>query len=255
MAADRARLTAALFAGGSVFPEDELDALAAAASTDADLEALVARRVAGEPIEYLVGWAEFAGLRLAVAPGVFVPRYRTEFLAGLAAGRVTSGQRLLDLGCGVGTIAAYLASRVPGVVVTAVDVDPAACDCARANLPGATVLLVGAPGELLPGPFDLIVANLPYVPSAEVALMPRDARDHERLAALDGGPDGLGPLRLFAPALAGLLAPGGRVLVEVAADQASVAREILLDAGLARVGVRYDEEIEATVVEASRDPR
>jgi release factor glutamine methyltransferase len=251
VASDRPGLIAALFAGGSVFPEDELDALAAAASTDAELRALVARRVAGEPVEYLVGHAEFAGLQLRVASGVFVPRFRTEFLAGLAADRVVSGQRLLDLGCGVGTIAAFVASRVSGVWITAVDVDPVALECACVNLPGATVVLAGRPGELPAGPFDLIVANLPYVPSVEVALMPRDARDHEFLAALDGGPDGLGPLRLYAPGLPRLLAQGGRFLVEVAEDQASGACGILQDAGLASVSVHHDEEVDATVIEAS----
>ena len=251
MAIDRPALLSALFAGGSVYPDDELDALAAVASTDSELRALVARRVAGEPIQYLVGHAEFAGLRLKVAPGAFVPRHRTEFLSGLAAARAASGQRLLDLGCGVGTIAAFVTARVSGVAVTAADVDPVACECAQANLPLATVVLAGTPAELPSGPFDLIVANLPYVPSAEVALMPRDARDHELLAALDGGPDGLGPLRLYASALPRLLAPGGRFLVEVAQDQASVACGILQDAGLVRVGVHRDRDADATVVEAS----
>ena len=109
--------------------------LAEAATSDEELEALAARRAAGEPLEPLLGWVEFCGLRLAVAPGVFVPRQRTALLVDEVVALVRPGSVVVDLGCGVGAIAAAVLARVPGVEVYAVDVDPAAVACARRNLP------------------------------------------------------------------------------------------------------------------------
>jgi release factor glutamine methyltransferase len=131
-----------LRAAGCVFAEDEARLLTDEAVGPAELEAFVARRVAGEPLEYIVGWAEFAGLRVSVAPGVFVPRLRTtalvhealRVLARASASSGAAGAAVLDLCCGAGAIgAAILASR-PDVAVYACDIDAVATQCARRTL-------------------------------------------------------------------------------------------------------------------------
>jgi release factor glutamine methyltransferase len=211
-------VVARLRAAGCVFAEEEAALLVAEATGPAELEALVARRVAGDPLEQVLGWASFCGLRLAVEPGVFVPRGRTEFLAREAIARARPGAVVLDLCCGSGALAAAVAAAVPGVEVHAADVEPAAVRCARRNLPGAQVhegdLFEPLPPELR-GRVDVLVANVPYVPTGEVALMPPEARDHEPRRALDGGGDGLDVLRRLAAETGDWLAPGGALLSEV----------------------------------------
>src|SRR5262245_29444624 len=123
-----------LRAAGCVFAEDEARLLVGAARSPADLAAMVDRRAAGLPIEYVVGWAEFAGLRVAVAPGVFVPRRRTEFLVDQAAALTRPGAVVVDLCCGSGAVGAALAAAVEGIELHAADIDPAAVRCARRNL-------------------------------------------------------------------------------------------------------------------------
>ncbi|WAC66285.1 methyltransferase domain-containing protein [Agrococcus sp. SL85] len=196
---------------------------------------------------------------MLVRPGVFVPRRRTLLLARLvaaalaAAAAARGGASLLDLGCGTGAIAALAAHRVPGLRIAAVDADPAAVANARANLPGALVLLGADLGALPQGlRFDAVAANLPYVPTAELAHLPRDAREHEPPLALDGGPDGLEPLRALAPQVAARLAPGGLVGTEVAPPQVAEAIRILEAAGLQGARVHEDDEIGATAVTARR---
>lgn len=253
-------MVAALRRAGSVFAEEELAELASAAAGDeAALAAMVVRRQAGEPIEQIVGAAAFAELRIRVRPGVFVPRRRTELLATIVADALAAlpaGARLLDLGCGSGAIAALATHRVPGIRVVAIDVDDRAVACARENLPTALVLRADSLDAIdtsALGPstrFDVIAANLPYVPSAELALMPRDARDHEPRLALDGGTDGLAPLRGLAPAMAARLASGGSVAVELAPGQADAAAAILRAAGLADARVHEDDALGATVLVA-----
>src|SRR5215213_6510903 len=123
-----------LRAAGCVFAEDEARLLVAEAGSRPELEALVARRVAGEPLEHLLGWAEFAGLRIAVAPGVFVPRRRTEVLVEEAVALSRPGAVVVDLCCGSGALGVAVATAVDGVELSAADVDPAAVACARANV-------------------------------------------------------------------------------------------------------------------------
>lgn len=236
-----------LRAAGCVFAEDEAALLEAEASDPAQLEAMVSRRVAGEPLEVIVGWAEFAGRRLTVAPGVFVPRHRTEFLASVARSMVPPDGTVLDLCCGVGAIGSVLLD-VPGIRLIASDVDPVAADCARANLPGAEVFS----GDLFDPistdlRFDVIVANAPYVPTGEVRLMPREARLHERPATLDGGPDGLELHRMIAGEARNRLVPGGALLIEVSEGQLAAALELMRAAGLEPRSLS-DEELGAHVV-------
>jgi release factor glutamine methyltransferase len=247
-----AEVTAALRAAGCVFAEDEARLLMAAAEGPADLAAKVALRASGLPLEHVVGWAEFAGLRIAVDPGVFVPRRRTEFMVGqaLAAGREAAV--VLDLCCGSGAVGAALATALRGVELHAADLDPAAVRCARRNLEplGGTVhegdLYAPLPARLR-GRVDLLAANVPYVPTADVALLPSEARDHEAPLALDGGPDGLDVLRRVVAGAPDWLAPGGTLLFETSEDQAPHAEHILRQAGLTP-RTATDEDMYATVV-------
>jgi release factor glutamine methyltransferase len=239
-----------LRAAGCVFAEDEAALLATAATSADELQSMVRRRVAGEPLEVIVGWASFRGLRIAIDPGVFVPRQRTTaFLAGTAI--ALAPRMALDLCCGSGAIGAALLAEVPGVEVWASDVDPAAVACARRNLPADRVVL-GDLFEAVPEGqrFDVIVANAPYVPTDAIADMPSEARDHEPLITLDGGPDGLDVHRRIAAAATRWLTPGGRLLVEVSEQQAPVLAAIFEGSGLDATIVASEDD--ATVVVGRR---
>ena len=243
-----------LRAAGCVFAEDEAALLVQAAADAGDLAALVARRVAGEPLEQLLGWAAFAGLRIGLAPGVFVPRVRTEFLAERAAAAARPGSVVLDLCCGSGALGAAVAARVPGIELHAADLDPAAVACARGNLPGATVHegdLFDALPTTLRGRVDVLVANVPYVPTAAIPLLPPEARDHEPRLALDGGQDGLGVARRVLAGAPAWLAPGGTVLFESGEAQVPAALAAVSFAGLLPA-VDTDDERGATVVSGRR---
>jgi release factor glutamine methyltransferase len=238
------RLVARLRAAGCVFAEEEAALLAEAATSAEELEGLAARRAAGEPLEPLVGWVEFCGLRLAVAPGVFVPRQRTALLVDEVVALVRPGSVVVDLGCGVGAIAAAVLARVPDVEVYAVDVDPAAVACARRNLPAERVFegdLYDALPTDLRGGVDVVAANAPYVPTEAIALMPREARDHEHRVALDGGPDGLAVQRRVIAEAPAWLRPGGHVLVETGRSQLDSTDAALRTAGLTVAVVSDDE--------------
>ena len=242
-----------LRAAGCVFAEDEAALLVAAATDDDELGALVARRVAGEPLEQLLGWAAFDGLRVALAPGVFVPRVRSEFLAERAAAAARPGSVVLDLCCGSGALGAAVAARVPGIELHAADLDPAAVACARGNLPSAAVhegdLFEALPAALR-GRIDVLVSNVPYVPTTAIALMPPEARDHEPRTALDGGPDGTDLQRRVAAGARDWLAPGGSLVVETSVRQAPLTVAAFEGGGLRAVLVR-DDERDATVVVGS----
>lgn len=230
-------VVAALRAAGCVFAEDEAELLTAAARTPAELAALVRRRSHGEPLEILVGWAEFCGLRIALEPGVFVPRRRTEFLARQAAAHARPGSVVVDLCCGSGAVGAAIAAAAGPISLTAADVDPVAVRCARRNVPAGAQVHEGDLYEALPTPLrrsvDVLVANVPYVPTAAVALLPPEARLHEPRGALDGGTDGLDVLRRVTAGAPPWLAPGGHLLIETSVRQAPAAVEAFAAAGLA----------------------
>lgn len=242
-----------LRAAGCVFAEDEARLLVAAAPSAEALESMVTRRVRGEPLEHVLGWVEFGGLRLVVAPGVFVPRRRTELLADIAVEhlRGSGDPVLVELCCGVGAVSAAVLAALPKLQVHASDLDPAAVACARANLPvGASVAvgdLDGAVPDDLRGRVEVLVANTPYVPSREVATMPREARDHEPLLALDGGPDGLALARRVVAVAGRWLRPGGIVAIETSVAQAPVLADTMAAAGLT-AAVRSDPDRDATAV-------
>jgi release factor glutamine methyltransferase len=212
--------------------------------------------VSGEPLEQVLGWAAFCGLRIAVAPGVFVPRQRTALLVRLAVARARAGTVVVDLCCGTGAIGAAVAAAVPGVRLHAADVAPAAVACARRNLaPFGGRVVEGDLFDPLPaglrGRVGVLLANVPYVPTGQVDLLPPEARLHEPLVALDGGPDGLDVLRRVAAAAPGWLAPGGHLLVETSERQAPTATAVLAAAGLTPRLERSDAH-DATVLLAAR---
>ncbi len=261
-------LVAALRAAGCVFAEEEARLLAEAAPPGPDRDRLVALRVAGTPLEHVLGWAELAGVRVEVDDGVFVPRRRSALLVHLALaalprprGSAPDGPTptfgcppvVVDLCCGSGALGAAIARLAPGPVeVHAADLDPRAVACARRNLEplGGTVHRGDLDGPLpraLAGRVAVLVANAPYVPSGALGLMPREARDHEALLALDGGPDGLDVLRRVVALAPRWLAPSGVVVVEVGGDQVAGLLGAARAAGLGPEVVR-DEELGATAL-------
>ncbi|MGW4366379.1 putative protein N(5)-glutamine methyltransferase [Nocardia takedensis] len=263
--ASHAEITARLRGAGCVFAEDEATLLIESARDAPRLEALVTRRIAGEPLEHLVGWAEFDGLRIGVAPGVFVPRQRSVWLVASAAEAVLAREvdraTILDLCCGSGALGAALATRLTragvAVKVWAADIDAASVACARANLADfdATVLegdLFAPLPAVLRGRIDVLLCNTPYVPTAMIARMPPEARDHEPRRALDGGPDGLDVLRRVAASAPTWLAPAGLLLVEESRTQADSAATLLAGHGLTtRIATSADHD--ATAVLGRRD--
>jgi release factor glutamine methyltransferase len=230
-----------------VFAEDEARLLVAAAQTPSEVEASVARRVAGEPLEHVLGWAEFCGLRVSVEPGVFVPRRRTEFLVHEAARLARPGAVIVDLCCGTGALGVALAASVDHAELHAVDIDPVAVRCARRNVPGTVYhgdLFEPLPSTLR-GRVDMLLANVPYVPTREIVLLPAEARLHEDRVALDGGPDGLSVLRRMAADAPHWLAPGAHLLVETSAAQAPQALAAFPPLA---AQIAHSDEYEATVV-------
>jgi release factor glutamine methyltransferase len=241
-----------LRAAGSVFAEDEARLLVGAARTPEDLDAKVRRRVAGEPLEHVLGWAEFCGRRVAVDPGVFVPRRRTEFLVELAAAGAPEAAVVVDLCCGSGAVGAALETTVVGIELHAVDVDPVAVRCARRNITGRAYvgdLFTPLPATLR-GRVDVLVANAPYVPTDAIRLMPSEARDHEPRVALDGGADGLDVARRIAAGASRWLAPDGRLLIETSERQSPLLVESVTRGGL-HARVARSDELSATVVVAT----
>jgi release factor glutamine methyltransferase len=248
-----------------VFAEDEADLLVAEARSPADLSAMVDRRAAGLPLEQILGWAEFCGLRIVVEPGVFVPRRRTEFLvqeavrltrpaAGSGPATANSARPVVvDLCCGSGAVGVALAALLGPVELHAADIDPAAVRCARRNLaPAGGQVYQGDLWDPLPatlrGRVSVLVANAPYVPTKQVELLPAEARLHEPRAAVDGGADGLHVLRRVAAAALGWLAPGGHLLVETSERQsAPIAAAMTCNGLTARVAV-CDELDTAAVI-------
>ena len=270
-----------LRAAGCVFAEEEAGLLTDAAASAAELETMIERRAAGLPLEHILGWAEFCGLRIGVATGVFVPRRRTEFLVRQAelllvgthdggtsdgatsgvgthdggtsdGGRRTAGQSVVvDLCCGSGAVGAALAARVAGIELHASDLDPAAVLCAKGNIePVGGHVHEGDLFDPLPprlrGRIDVLVANAPYVPTAAIGTMPPEARTHEPRMSLDGGRDGLDIQRKVIAKAPVWLAPGGHVLIETSRGQARRTIGLMRRAGLT-ARLAGDPELDATV--------
>jgi release factor glutamine methyltransferase len=211
-----------------------------------DIRALIKRRQAGESVAYLVGKKEFWGLELAVDARVLVPRPDTETLIEEALARLegVEAPRLADVGTGSGALAVTLAKLRPDAVVFASDISAGALEVARANAERLGVAVTFLEGDLaaplLPhAPFRLIVANLPYIPFADLAGLPPEVRAEPALA-LDGGADGLDLVRELIAAAPALLAVGGALALEIGAGQAAATSRLLADAGLVEIAVRPD---------------
>lgn len=280
----RSAVTAQLRAAGCVFAEDEAELLLAAPFTPQELGAAVERRVEGFPLEHILGWAEFCGLRIAVEPGVFVPRRRTELLvreaaallrtksavsvtaAGSApaspkgsrsapfAGDLGSGEGsvVVDLCCGSGAVGRALAALVAGIELHASDVDPVAVRCAQRNVDpvGGSVYegdLYSALPARIRGNIDILAVNAPYVPTESISSMPHEARAHEPTVSLDGGPDGVDIQRNVAAAALTWLRPGGHLLIETSRRQAKLTATAVAEGGLTP-RIVGSEELDATVV-------
>ncbi len=243
-------VVARLRAAGCVYAEEEADLLIKETASAAALETMINQRVSGLPLEQVLGWAEFGGLRIIVEPGVFVPRRRTEFLVEQAVALARAQPVVVDLCCGSGAIGAALAHRLPGIELYASDIEPAAVHCARRNLPTARVfegdLYASLPTELR-GRTELLVVNAPYVPTEAIHLMPPEARDHEPRVTLDGGPDGMDVHRRVAADAGAWLRPGGHLLIEASERQAPIVAALVASAGLV-AKIARDDDHDATVV-------
>ena len=241
-----------LRASGSVFAEDEARLLSESADSPAELDSMVRRRTRGEPIQQIVGWAEFCGLRIKVEPGVFLPRQRSEFLAERAIALGKRGDTVLDICCGSGAIGVAVMTGLGDGSLHATDIDLAAVRSAATNVHevGGRVhqgdLYEPLPRSLM-NRFDLILANTPYVPTGELHLMPREARLHEQPVTLDGGEDGLDIQRRLIHEAPEWLIPGGRLLVETSDRQAETTMELMRKAKLATT-LATSAELEATII-------
>jgi release factor glutamine methyltransferase len=241
-----------LRSAGCVFAEEEARLLISEARTIENLASMIEHRAAGLPLEHIIGWAEFCGLRIEVDPGVFVPRRRTEFLALQTIKISRPGAVVVDMCCGSGAVGAVLAKNLDQIVLYAVDIDRKAVLCASRNLDGTFGhVLEGDLFQPLPanlrGRVEVLVANVPYVPTEAIGALPPEARLHEALVALDGGKDGLDIQRQVANAAPLWLAPGGHLLIETSERQAAKTAEIFTASGLSP-RIVHAEELDATVV-------
>lgn len=235
-----------LASAGFVAAADEAVELLAAAGGDADrLEALVARRLTGEPLAWITGVALFCGLVVRVDPGLYVPRRQSEPLAHRAAARLPAGGTAIDVCTGTGALARTLATFVPGTRVIGCDVDPRAVACARAN--GVEAVCGDLFAPLDPGlRADVVVGVVPYVPTPELPFLQRDTFTHETPLAYDGGPDGTALLQRVLDTAP--LRPGGSIHLELGGDEAD-----RLDLHAYRdVVVHHDDDGDPRALEATR---
>ena len=250
---ERPALVEALERGGFVAADDEAgELLAAAAGDGARLQAMLDRRLEGEPLAWITGTTTFCGLTVRVHPGVYVPRWQSEPLAERAAGRLPVDGTAVDVCCGSGAIAAVLRARRAGARVLGADLDPKAVANARANGVEAVTgsLLEPVPDDLR-GRVDVVVGVVPYVPSHELPLLQRDTFTFETALAYDGGPDGTALQRRVIAQAADVLRPGGALLLELGGDQGALLRADLDRHGFTAIRLWTDDEGDARGVEAA----
>ncbi len=202
------------------------------------LGSFLARRAAGEPVARIIGAWEFWGLPFGLSPETLVPRPDTETLVEAALGLRPDGpHRLADLGTGSGCILVALLTEWPSAFGVGLDRSPGALRTAQANaarngVADRAAFVVGDWAASLAGPFDLVVANPPYIASHVIAGLSGEVRDHDPRLALDGGPDGLDAYRIILAQVPPLLRPGGHLLVEIGYDQEAALRGLATVHGL-----------------------
>ncbi len=208
---------------------------------------LLERRAGLEPLQYLLGFEDFRGLRIRVTPDVLIPRPETEELVGWAVEILSplACAGAADVGTGSGAIACALAAAVPGLQVLAVDRSLSALRVAADNvrahgLSGRVRLLAGDLLGPLRGGLDMVVANPPYIPSAVIDSLPREVAGFEPRLALDGGSDGLQVLRRLIAGAPAVLRPGGWLLMEIGEDQAGALASLMAAEGFSEISARYD---------------
>jgi len=213
------------------------------------VQEVAARRAVGEPLSRIIGRREFWGLSLAISPHVLDPRPETETIVEAAlsifGGRRDGSLRLLDLGVGSGALLCALLTEFGAARGIGVDSSADAADVARSNLEACGLssrseIEAGDWTRGLEGPFDLIVSNPPYIPTADLHGLPREVRDFDPWLALDGGSDGLAAYRRILPESRRLLAPGGWLLAELGASQAAAVIAIANRCGFSQVTLYPD---------------
>jgi release factor glutamine methyltransferase len=253
MPTDRRALVELLERSGFVAAVEEADELLVRAGDDADLlDALVGRRLTGEPLAWITGSTSFCGVDIRVEPGVYVPRWQSEVLARHAVERLPPTGVAVDLCTGAGAIARVLALARPGARVVASDVDERAVACAAAN--GVEVYrgdLFAPLPDGLRGRVDLVVGVVPYVPTPALPLLQRDTLAFESPLAYDGGPDGTAVLRRVLADSPLVLRPGGAVLLEVGGDQAEALADDVARLGYGDVTTLVDEDGDVRGIEAT----
>jgi release factor glutamine methyltransferase len=242
----RDELIEVLTAAGCVAADEEADELEAVAADDADLDRMLARRLAGEPLAWIVGSVRFAGASVRVEPGVYVPRWQSEQLASRSATLLPADGLAVDLCTGSGAVAVVMQGARPRARVVGIDIDERAARCARRN---AVTVLVGdldaALDAGLGGQVDVVTAVPPYVPTGSLRLLPRDARNFEPGIALDGGDDGLSVATRVVVAAGRWLRPNGWLLLEVGDDHIAPMARLFGEEGFGRLEVLFDGEGDA----------
>lgn len=246
------RLAELLARAGCVAADEEAaEVLEAAGGDRTKLLQLVRRRLRGEPLAWVTGQAAFGELMIRVEPGTYVPRWQSLELAARAAAHLPERGRAIDLCTGSGAIAAAMKLRRPMARIVGTDIDSDAVACARANGVDA---LRGDLFDPIPSEFegatDVVVAVVPYVPTAALEYLPHDARTFEAASHYDGGPDGTDVLRRAASGAPKFLRPGGALLLELGGDQADLVREQIDELGYGEIEVWADEDGDVRGVEA-----
>jgi release factor glutamine methyltransferase len=257
---DLRALASLLAEAGFVAPEEEAHELSVRAGGDhALLSALVTRRLTGEPLAWITGRVTFCGVEILVDPGVYVPRWQTELLARRAVELLPPGGVAVDLCTGTGAIDRTLLVPRPGAgtgegattQVLATDLDERAVDCARANGVDAYCGDLFDPlPDALKGQVDLVVAVVPYVPTAALPLLQRDTLTFESPLFYDGGPDGTDILRAVLTESPRYLRPGGSVLLELGGEESHVISDDLARLGYVDVAVLLDDDDDVRGLEA-----
>jgi release factor glutamine methyltransferase len=239
---------------GFVAADDEaLELIDVANGDDVILEAMVARRLRGEPIAWIVGYATFCGLRVNVHDGVYVPRWQSEPLARRAVERLPAQGVAVDLCTGSGALAMVLRAHRPDARIMATELDERAVECARSNgvdvYPGD--LFTSLPREL-DGQVDVIVAVVPYVPTPSLSFLPRGTFDFESTLSYDGGEEGVSVLSRVVRESVGYLRFGGALLLELGGDEAQSVEEDLASHGFSDVVIHRDDDGDLRALEATR---